>query len=379
MPGGARRGTGRPGGGVAHRLEPRRRAGVARRRRAIVSTASPCARATGSRGRASSSCSASRRSSADARRSPIPGRDRRALRRRRRHRRGEARRARRASRSGQRARHARRTGCSRGSRVGVGDRSGPASSTDSIARRAACSSWRDRRARTTRSSRRLDAAHGRPPLRRARVGRLTSPRGVIDAPIGRSSTRRTRMAVRDAGKPARTAYEVVARRSTTPVCSLARVPARDRSHAPDPRAPRGDRPPDRRRRDLRRHPRFVPLRRPFLHARGSSGSTTRRPGSGSFEEPLPADLRAVLDQLGPARVARVFSRRLTAPGGYRVGVADAGAGDEVGEREALEHVAALLVDADPHLLQDAVALAVVGVLRQRESADLRPRRRCRRA
>ncbi|MFM7224461.1 MAG: RluA family pseudouridine synthase [Actinomycetota bacterium] len=34
-------------------------------------------------------------------------------------------------------------------------------------------------------------------------------RGVIDAPIGRSTARRTRMAVRDAGKPARTTYEVV--------------------------------------------------------------------------------------------------------------------------------------------------------------------------
>lgn len=33
-------------------------------------------------------------------------------------------------------------------------------------------------------------------------------RGVIDAPIGRSTSRRTRMAVRDAGKPARTVYEV---------------------------------------------------------------------------------------------------------------------------------------------------------------------------
>jgi len=35
-----------------------------------------------------------------------------------------------------------------------------------------------------------------------------SPRGVIDAPIGRSVRRRTRMAVRAAGRAARTAYEV---------------------------------------------------------------------------------------------------------------------------------------------------------------------------
>ena len=35
-----------------------------------------------------------------------------------------------------------------------------------------------------------------------------SPRGVIDAPIGRSARRRTRMAVREEGREARTAYEV---------------------------------------------------------------------------------------------------------------------------------------------------------------------------
>jgi 23S rRNA pseudouridine1911/1915/1917 synthase len=50
-------------------------------------------------------------------------------------------------------------------------------------------------------------------------GKLASPRGLIDAPIGRSESRRTRMAVRDAGKPARTSYEVQ-REFDAPVCSL---------------------------------------------------------------------------------------------------------------------------------------------------------------
>lgn len=36
-----------------------------------------------------------------------------------------------------------------------------------------------------------------------------SRRGVVDAPIGRSTRRRTRMAVRDSGRSARTAYEVL--------------------------------------------------------------------------------------------------------------------------------------------------------------------------
>ncbi len=50
-------------------------------------------------------------------------------------------------------------------------------------------------------------------------GTLSSPRGVIDAPIGRSTARRTRMAVRESGKTARTEYEV---RTTyvDPECSL---------------------------------------------------------------------------------------------------------------------------------------------------------------
>ena len=50
-------------------------------------------------------------------------------------------------------------------------------------------------------------------------GKLAARRGLIDAPIGRSESRRTRMAVRDAGKPARTSYEVQ-REFDAPVCSL---------------------------------------------------------------------------------------------------------------------------------------------------------------
>ena len=67
-----------------------------------------------------------------------------------------------------------------------------------------------------------------------------------------------------------------------------------------------------------------------------------------------------------------------ASGGFADAVADAGALDEVGERDVLEHAPALFVDADPHLLQDAVPFAVVGVLRRAGAAVLRPRRRCRR-
>jgi 23S rRNA pseudouridine1911/1915/1917 synthase len=50
-------------------------------------------------------------------------------------------------------------------------------------------------------------------------GRFDAKRGTIDAPIGRSATRRTRMAVREAGKEARTGYEVT-EQYEHPVCAL---------------------------------------------------------------------------------------------------------------------------------------------------------------
>jgi 23S rRNA pseudouridine1911/1915/1917 synthase len=51
-------------------------------------------------------------------------------------------------------------------------------------------------------------------------GTFDTRRGVIDAPIGRSTRRRTRMAVRDSGKEARTRYEVVEAFADPPVTLL---------------------------------------------------------------------------------------------------------------------------------------------------------------
>jgi 23S rRNA pseudouridine1911/1915/1917 synthase len=127
-------------------------------------------------------------------------------------------------------------------------------------------------------------------------GELASPRGMIDAPIGRSGARRTRMAVRDAGKPARTEY-IVLQAFTHPVCS--RLECRletGRTH------------------QIRVHlsaighpvvgdgtyggsRESIPLGRPFLHA-GTLGFD--HPVSGErmrFEEPLPPELVEVLDRL----------------------------------------------------------------------------------
>jgi 23S rRNA pseudouridine1911/1915/1917 synthase len=127
-------------------------------------------------------------------------------------------------------------------------------------------------------------------------GVMSSPRGVIDAPIGRSTSRRTRMAVRESGKPARTEYEVrVAFHK--PVCTLLdcrletgrthqiRVHLSAIGHPLVGDATYGGA------RDA------IALDRPFLHAavlgfdQPTTGERLR------FEDPLPPDLAGVLEQL----------------------------------------------------------------------------------
>ena len=83
------------------------------------------------------------------------------------------------------------------------------------------------------------------------------PRGAIDAALARSSANRTKIAVvsEAAGRHAVTRYEVLetyGAKDDEADCQPARARARDRPHAPDPRAPRPYRPPAARRHDLRR-------------------------------------------------------------------------------------------------------------------------------
>jgi 23S rRNA pseudouridine1911/1915/1917 synthase len=128
-------------------------------------------------------------------------------------------------------------------------------------------------------------------------GVMDSPRGIVDAPIGRSIARRTRMAVRESGKAARTAYEV---RETfaEPVCSLLdcrletgrthqiRVHLSAIGHPVVGDATYGGA------RDA------IRLDRPFLHA---SELAFDRPATGerlAFTDALPAELVAVLAALG---------------------------------------------------------------------------------
>ncbi len=122
--------------------------------------------------------------------------------------------------------------------------------------------------------------------------------GVIDAPIGRSQTRRTRMAVTVDGREARTRYEVVASWSRPTVARLTCALETGRTHqirvhlAAIGHPIVGDGTYGGNRQSL-------PVGRPFLHA---AELAFTHPVSGErlqFEMPLPADLAAVLEHLGP--------------------------------------------------------------------------------
>jgi 23S rRNA pseudouridine1911/1915/1917 synthase len=127
-------------------------------------------------------------------------------------------------------------------------------------------------------------------------GRPDADRGVVDAPIGRSVRRPTRMAVREAGREARTAY-VVERAFEEPSVSLLecrletgrthqiRVHLQAIGHPVVGDAAYGG------------HRRTIALERPFLHA---THLAFTHPVTGehlAYDEPLPEDLQHVLDTL----------------------------------------------------------------------------------
>jgi 23S rRNA pseudouridine1911/1915/1917 synthase len=134
-------------------------------------------------------------------------------------------------------------------------------------------------------------------------GRVSAEEGVVDAPIGRSSRDPTRMAVRTGGRAARTRYLVAARWSSPR--ALTRLTCRlesGRTHQIRVHLTAIGHPVvgDDRYRGARSG---IALERPFLHA---TSLGFRHPASGEhleFESPLPADLRQVLDDLGPPDAA----------------------------------------------------------------------------
>jgi 23S rRNA pseudouridine1911/1915/1917 synthase len=127
-------------------------------------------------------------------------------------------------------------------------------------------------------------------------GRPDAPRGAIDAPIGRSTTRRTRMAVREGGREARTSYEVVGEFDDPLVTLLECRLETGRTHqirvhlAAIGHAVVGDA-------AYRGARSTMPLARPFLHAATLAFDHPRSGEPVRFEEPLPDELTAVLAAL----------------------------------------------------------------------------------
>ncbi len=127
----------------------------------------------------------------------------------------------------------------------------------------------------------------------------SSPRGVIDASIGRSVRRPTRMAVREGGRSARTAYEVVETYREPDVARLVcrletgrthqiRVHLQAINHPVVGDAAYGGRRA------------AIALDRPFLHAGGLAFAHPVTGEPVAVDEPLAPELTALLDQLGSA-------------------------------------------------------------------------------
>jgi 23S rRNA pseudouridine1911/1915/1917 synthase len=124
-------------------------------------------------------------------------------------------------------------------------------------------------------------------------------RGIVDAPIGRSEARRTRMAVRAEGRPARTAYEVIDTWSTPVVARVECKLETGRTHQIRVHLAAIGHPivGDGAYRGVRDS---LPLHRPFLHAGTLAFDHPATAERLRFEEPLPPDLATVLANLGPA-------------------------------------------------------------------------------
>ena len=128
-------------------------------------------------------------------------------------------------------------------------------------------------------------------------GRFDEAAGVVDAPVGRSATRRTSMGVVAGGRVARTAFTVVTQFSRPADVALLECRLETgRTHQVRVHLAAIDHPVVGDARYGGRRP-LLPCPRPFLHAHRLAFD---HPSSGrrlSFEAPLPADLREVHDLL----------------------------------------------------------------------------------
>ena len=126
------------------------------------------------------------------------------------------------------------------------------------------------------------------------VGRIETDAGVVDAPVGRRSTDRTRMAVVAGGRPARTHYRVLNRFTEPADATLVECRLETgRTHQVRVHLAAIGHPVvgDARYGGARQ---AVPVARPFLHAAQLAFDHPTTGERRHFESPLPADLEAVL-------------------------------------------------------------------------------------
>jgi 23S rRNA pseudouridine1911/1915/1917 synthase len=126
------------------------------------------------------------------------------------------------------------------------------------------------------------------------VGCIDTDAGVVDAPVGRRSTDRTRMAVVAGGRPARTHYKVLNRYTEPTEATLVECKLETgRTHQVRVHLAAIGHPVmgDARYGGARQ---AVPVSRPFLHAAQLAFDHPTTGERRHFESPLPADLEAVL-------------------------------------------------------------------------------------
>jgi 23S rRNA pseudouridine1911/1915/1917 synthase len=129
------------------------------------------------------------------------------------------------------------------------------------------------------------------------VGIIETDAGVVDAPVGRRSTDRTRMAVVAGGRPARTHYRVLTRFTEPAEATLVECKLETgRTHQVRVHLGAIGHPVvgDARYGGARQ---AVPVARPFLHAAQLAFDHPVTAERCHFESPLPADLEAVLASL----------------------------------------------------------------------------------
>jgi 23S rRNA pseudouridine1911/1915/1917 synthase len=133
-------------------------------------------------------------------------------------------------------------------------------------------------------------------------GRVDEAGGVVDAPVGRAASERTRMAVSAGGRAARTHYQVVERFADPPASLLECRLETGRTHQVRVHMAAIGRPIVGDVRYGGRDASVLSLERPFLHAHELSFDHPATAERRTFSSELPADLEEILGLLREARL-----------------------------------------------------------------------------